>query len=392
MANVLTGLIPSLFAGLDDVSREAVGYIPAVRRDAKTDRAAVGQAVTYPITPAGNGVNITPSMTIPEPTDQTIGTDSVIITKAKAYEFGFVGEEQLALDNNGPGFSLVQADMFAQAMRGLINEIETDIAVAAIAGASRAYGTPGTSPFATNMAALSQLNKILTDNGAATTDRNLVLNTGAGADLRTLFSINSSRDTAQTPFAQQGVIINQQGVNIRETGYSSAFVAGTAASGTTDTTGYAKGARTITLASAGTGSFLVGDVVSFAGDPEKYVLTAGDASIAGGGTITIASPGLRRAIPAAATAITVSRNSDTVPTYTPAGVLFTKNSIVLAARAPALVNGRDAAIDSMMMTDPRSGLPLEIRVYAGYGKMRYEVRCAWGVKVTQARHTALLIS
>jgi len=80
---------------------------------------------------------------------------------------------------------------------------------------------------------------------------------------------------------------------------------GTASGATTDATGYSIGTTTITLASAGTGTIIAGDRVTFAGDTVKYVVTSGDADVSNGGTITIASPGLLTAIPASATAITV---------------------------------------------------------------------------------------
>jgi hypothetical protein len=81
---------------------------------------------------------------------------------------------------------------------------------------------------------------------------------------------------------------------------------GTASGATTDATGYAAGSTTITLASAGTGSILIGDRVQFSGDDRKYTVTSGDADVSGGGSIIIESPGLIQAIPATATAITLT--------------------------------------------------------------------------------------
>lgn len=79
---------------------------------------------------------------------------------------------------------------------------------------------------------------------------------------------------------------------------------GTASGATTNATGYAIGLRTITLASAGTGSFVVGDIVTFAGQATEYRITAGDTDVSNGGTLTF-TPGLVSAIPAATTAITL---------------------------------------------------------------------------------------
>lgn len=388
MANTLTNLIPSLYAGLDTVSRELAGFIPAVATDSTAERAAVGQSVTYHIAPTGNIGNVAPAMQVPEPTDQSIGSDSIVITKARVSEFGFVGEERIGL-NTGPGYNAVQADMFAQSLRLLTNEVEADLAVAAHAGASRAVGAPNTPLFTSSIDGVSQTGKILTDNGAPNSERNLVIDTTAGAALRTLYGINTDRDYSKVPFNQQGVLITPHGMAIRETGQPQSHTAGDAASATTDATGYAVGSTTITLAAAGTGAILAGDMVTFAGDSRQYMVKTGDADVSGGGTIELQEPGLMQAIPASATAVTIVDNTGS--DYEVGGVGFYRNAIVLAARAPALPEGGDMATDRMMMTDPRSGLAFEVSVYKGYRKVRFEVALAWGVKVTQPRHTSLLV-
>lgn len=378
--NTLTNLIPSLYAGLDIVSRELVGFIPAVTRDATADRAAVGQAVKVHAAPAANVSNITPAMTVPEPTDQVIGDKSITITKSRTAEFGFVGEEVLGLNNNGAGFSAVQADMFAQAVRALVNEVESDLAAAAYQGASRAYGTAGTAPFATDTKDSAQVRKILDDNGAPLSDRSLILSTSAGANLRTLLSINANRPSEDTMTMRQGSLIDLHGMVISESGQAKTHTKGTGSAYTTNTAGYAVGATAITLIT-GTGTVLAGDVVTFAGDSNKYVVESG---VAAPGVITLAAPGLRQAIPASATAVTVGATYE-------AGVAFSRNAIILAARAPALPDGGDAATDRFMMIDPRSGLPLEVSVYAGFRKLRFDVSLAWGVKAIKSPHTALLL-
>src|SRR5690606_16167645 len=147
---------------------------------------------------------------------------------------------------------------------------------------------------------------------------------------------------------------------------------------------YAVGDTEITLASAGTGTIKAGDTVSFAGDTNKYVVVAGDTDVSDGGTITIAQPGLRVEIPAAATAITVGNS------YT-ANVGFSADAMQAAYRAPALPTEGDLRIDSMVLQDPRSGLPFEFSIWPGYRKVRGEVALAWGQKAVKPEHIALLL-
>lgn len=383
-ANTLTNLIPSLYQGLDIVSRELVGFIPSVQRSATAERAAVGQTTTYHVAPAATTFNITPSNIIPDPADKTIGSGNLTITKSKGSEFGVTGEEVRGLNNNGAGWDPIQADLFAQAVRALTNEMEADLAAAAAAGASRAYGTAGTTPFASGVGDSAQVRKILDDNGAPPSGRSLVINTSAGAALRTNTQLTKANEAGATMTLRQGELLDMHGFSIKETGQAVSHTAGTGASATTNTAGYAVGATTITLASAGTGTIVAGDVITFAGDTNKYVVVTGDADVSNGGTVVIAAPGLRVAIPASATAITVTAAYSS-------NVAFSQDALVLAARAPALPDGGDAAVDRMMLTDPRSGMTFEVSIYEMYRKLRYEVAVAWGWKVVKPEHMALLL-
>ncbi len=382
MANTLTGLIPSMYNALDVVSRELTGFIPAVTMDATFERAAVGQTVSSPVAPAAAATDISPAVTAPNDGDQTIGKVDMTITKARRVPIRWNGEERLGVDNNGAQFNVIFRDQMAQAMRTLANEVESDLA-ALYVNASRAYGTAGTTPFASNTGELMQARKILVDNGVQN-DLQAVIDTGAGANLRTLYGINTDRDWSNVPFSDRGVLVTPHGMSVRESGQVWTPAAGTGASATTNAAGYAVGATVITLSSAGTGTILAGDIITFAGDTNKYVVASGDADVSNGGTITLAAPGLKKAIPAAATAITVIAAG-------PRSLVFARSAMALAARAPALPQQGDAAIDRMMLTDPVSGLSFEVSVYAQYRQIQYEVALAWGVKAIKPEHMAILL-
>ena len=383
--NTLTNLIPDLYAGLDTISRELVGYIPAVARDSTAERASVGEDVRYPIAPSATSANIAPAMAIPDPTGQTVGSGTITITKAKMAEFGFLGEAQLGLEN-GAGFGTVQGDMVAQAIRVLVNEVETDLAVAAVAGSSRAVPIAATTPFATDTSGISNVRKVLVDNGSPTSDMQLVLGTTAGAALRTLAGLHDTRDWSTVPMAEQGVLMNAHGVSIRETGQEQTIVL-VAKTGTIDTnTSEPIGETDIAIdaASASTFDAVPGSVVTFAGDLNKYVVTTTiDLNASSSATLKIAEPGLLKAL--------VGAEVVSIEATHVADIAFYRRAIQLVTRQPALPKEGDLAMDRIALTDPRSGLTFDFAIYGGYRKVRYEVALAWGVKVTQTRHVAMLM-
>src|SRR4030095_11309340 len=99
MANTLTNLIPDIYAALDVVSRELVGFIPSVARDATADRVGINQNLRIEHTPNNTaGRNIPPAMSFPAAADQTITPATLTITKQRAFPFSWSGEEQKGVD------------------------------------------------------------------------------------------------------------------------------------------------------------------------------------------------------------------------------------------------------------------------------------------------------
>ena len=386
MANTLTGLIPPLYEALDIVSREFVGFIPAVQRDnGNFARAAKGQPVIVPITPTVTAADIVPSNIPPNDGDQVFNTVTMQIGKARYVPIKWNGEEQRGLNNNGPGTSSIMVMQMAQAFRTLTNEVEVDLANVAYANASRATGTPGTAPFgvASDLSDFARTAQILDENGAPMSGRRMIVNSAAMANLRgkqsVLFRVN---EAGTDDLLRRGTIGAVEGFSI---GYSAGikpFVKGT---GTGFVTGAAYPIGTNVIAvGTGTGTILAGDLVTFAGDPNLYAVNVGTS---GPGTITIGLPGLKIASPSGS-AVTV------VGSYMP-NIGFTQNAIVLATRMPAVpvdFNGNEADIadDAQMIVDPYSGIAFEIRLYRGYRQIRYEIGLAWGTAAIKPQDIALL--
>jgi hypothetical protein len=386
MANTLTSLIPTIYEALDVVSREMVGFIPAVSRNSSAERAALNQTILVPITPATTLADNTPAVTAPNTGDQTITNVPMTISKSKHAPIRWNGEEQRGMLNAGT-YGGVLAGQFQQAFRTLINQIEVDLYGAAYQGASRAYGTAGTAPFGTagDLSDIAMTRKILDDNGSPQTDLQLVLGTAGIANLRgkqsVLFKVN---EAGSADLLRNGVVGRLEGFDVHNSAGVTAVTKGTGAAYTTNTAGYAVGATAITLIT-GTGTALAGDPITFAGDTNQYVVATG---LAAPGVITIAAPGLLQAIPTSATAVTVA-NSGTN------NMAFSKSAIQLITRAPLMPVGpdgkpMDSADDVITVTDPVSGISFDVAVYRQFMQLVYHVRLAWGYAAIKSPHIATL--
>ena len=376
MANTLTNLIPNVYAALDVVSRELVGALPGVTRDAKADRIASNQTLRIPQAPTNTTSTYTPSMAVPSAIDQTVANASLTLSKNKYAGFSWTGEEIYAVDQ-GPGFLTIEQNQIAQAFRALVNEMENDVCDALALGASRAYGTAGTTPFASNLADSAQVRKILDDNGAPTSNRSLVINTSAGAALRTLGQLTKANEAGNTMTLRDGELLNLQGFSVRESAQINDATAGTGSGYLiNNASGYTVGSTALTL-DTGTGTILVGDIITIGSN--KYVVTVALAS----NVVTIAAPGLVAAVAdnaAVAVNATSARN-----------LAFSSDALILATRLPMFPSQGDLAIDNEVITDPRTGISFDLRVYPGDGMVLYRIHALWGWVAPKPAHAAILL-
>lgn len=378
MANTLTDLTGDIYLALDKVGREMVGFIPAVARNSGAERVAIGDSVVVPITRVSAPANTVPGQNPPDAGDQTVDNVKIGITKSQHVAIRWNGEQQLAASNSGL-YQSIFGDQLEQAFRVLANTIEGDLASTYVS-ASRAYGTAGTTPFGTaaDLSDFAGIVQILNDNGAASDDRHLVLGSNAMFNIRGkqsgLFRIN---EAGTDQLLRLGTVGTVQGLAVHESMQVKSHTKGTGSSYLVNNgSGYAIGDSGIAV-DTGSGTVLAGDILSFAGDTNKYV----SAAALSAGNLSLAAPGLRKAL-ADNAALTVGNN------YT-ANMAFHRNAIVLAARAPA--SQGDKATQEMMVTDPISNLTFRIAVYSEYMQAHTQVQIAWGWKVVKPEQCVILL-
>lgn len=377
--NVLTALIPTLFKTVPMVMREQVGFIPAVSRDFSPVEMdlAVGQTMSLPLSISQALTDYTPAMTTTRGTEKTPTTTTLTIANNKQSSFYLTHEEKRLLENGGT-LSSFRTEQIAECFRAFTNQMEVDIGTAMDIKASRAVGTAGTTPFATNLADLGAAAKILKDNGAFVPGgMEMVGNTSAEENLGNLTQLTNVNQSGSTDPLRQGIMGTLKGFNIRVSNGCPSHVSGTASGATIDAAGNAVGDTAIPTAAAGTGDIHAGDVISLANDTaNKYCVTTGVANVASASTaMRIGAPGLRKATGAVARAITVSASHA-------ANFAFRKSAVLLFARPPIIE--KTPMLDTIVVTDPFSGMSFLVCEVKGDGMTTYRVNLAWGVAVIKA--------
>jgi hypothetical protein len=345
--------------------------------NAESTRAGKGDFIRAAFTQEASLGDIAESMTIADPSAVTIDEKALQMSNAKSAKFSLSGEDTRGLSNSGL-YNTVYGDLVAQGMRKLINEMESDLFLAAKNGASRATD----STLSSTLNCIASARQILVDNGCPTDDLSLVANTTDGVLIRNNANLLSANQAGTDAVRDQGILIPVHGLNVRESSQIATHTKGTLA-GTplTDVTDAVDATSIAINGGTGSSTIVAGDVVQFGGAGNKHVVGTGTAD-ASGGTIVL-NQGLLAEV---ANDTAVAINADYLGSFA-----FHRRAIELAVRAPAMPAGGDAATDAVTVQDPRTGLVFEVRIYKGYHTNMIEVGAVWGVKAWKSNFIATII-
>lgn len=361
MANVLTALEPRLFSAFRTVPRELVGMVQSVTTDFDDKGVALNGSVKVPVVPASTVSTTTVANVFPTGSDTTFSTRDLVLDVADEVSWQFTAEEERDLINGNNRVTTME-QLVQQGLRALINKAELSIAVTGIQNASRAVGTPATTPFGSDLSALNEAKKVLDDNGAAG-DRSFVMNTTAGLNMRNLTQLTNVNEAGDSGLLRQGTLSNLSGFAVRESAGIAIHTQGAGSSYILDGAGAVD--QTSVPIDTGSGTILTGDVVTFATDTNQYVVNTG---VTAAGTIVLGTPGLRQIV-ADSSAMT------SVADYT-GNLAFARNAIVFASR-PAL-QPEGGAAEQVTLTDPVSGLSVLFLRVVQDGQVSWFMRWVFG--------------
>lgn len=374
MANDLSAVAPKLLAqGL--LALRSANLMPAlVNNSYDPIFSQKGLTVDVPIPSAIAVQDVVPAATPQSTGDSTPTYAQVTLNQWKEAPFYLTDKDiQQAFDGVIP----MQASEAIKAIADTVNAYLFSL----YTGVYGYAGTAGTTPFASDTTAATAVRKVLNNQLAPLNDRRIVLNPDAEANALNLRAFQDTSWVGTPQALAEGKMVRKLGFDWFMDQQAPSHTAGTASGATTNTAGYALGVKTVTLASAGTGTIVVGDVFTFAGDSQTYVATSAEADVSNGGTLSF-EPGLKKAIATSATAITLKASHAV-------NLAFHRDAFAFASRPLAdSVEGLGNIIQAA--SDPVSGIALRLEISREHKRTRFSYDLLYGATLVRRELAARL--
>lgn len=366
MPNTLTNLVDKLLArGLLSLREQAI--MPRlVNGDYGSMGAMKGATIDIPVGSALSAVDVSPSVTPGSAQDSTPTLVQVPLDQWKEVSFFITDKQRMEIDE---GASFMPQNV-SEAVRRLANAMDGRIH-AQYVDVYGYVGTAGATPFSATVADVVNARAMLNRQLAPMNDRRMVLNPDAEANLLQVPAMSDLERTGDPAVKIQGRLGTKFGFDFFQTTNIVTHTAGTAASITVAST-TAAGGSTIDLIGSVTGTLVVGDIISIAGNSQTYTVTAA-ASLSGTKAAVSISPALVAI--ASATADVTRRASHVV------NLAFNRDAFVFVNR-PLANAGGGAGLGTVLreMTDPVSGLTMRMEVSRQNKQERFAMDVLYGAK------------
>lgn len=372
MPNTLTDLMPTVLAKGLKVLRENCIMPRLVNTDFANVPAGQGDTVNVWLSSKLTPSAVTPGKDPVTPQDST--PKKVPITLDQWRKNGFYVTDKEAGDI-GAGLRVKQME---EAVKGLANEINAYL-LAQYKDVYGFVGTAGTTPFASDTVAATQARKILNKQLAPLSERRLVLDPDAEANAVELSKLTTWQNVGDTKGITDGAIGRKLGFDWFmdqqiPTHTSTALTAGAAtvngaqAAGAGSTDGGRTGTVSINKAT-NAANLVKGDIITIAGDPQTYVVTA-NTTLAVGNTAVPIAPALQKA--------TVGGEAVTLKASHVVNLAFHPDAFAFASRP---LQSSAANSDKIMsVADPVSGVVLRLELIRQNKQDYFEFDVLYGAK------------
>lgn len=356
-----------------------------VNLDYSTDAASKGDVINVPIPAAATAAAVTPSNTPPTPASKAPTVIQVPLDQWEHSDFHLTDKELGQIEKT-KHFLPMQAE---EAIKALANSVNQEI-WSKYTGIYGYTGTAGTTPFAAaaNIVDATNLRKILNKQLCPKSDRRVVLDYDAEANALALAPFRDVSQSSDRSLIIEGEIGRKFGMEWFADDHVPTHTKGTLSNGTDPSAEvdgiHAIGAESVALANTVlTGTLVAGDIISFAGHSQTYVVTA----LATAAANAIAAVGI-------APALTTALADNEVMTLKGSHVVnlaFNKFAFAFATR-PLVQTVADLQLGSKMMSmqDPASGIVLRLEVSRQYKQTVWDFDILWGSKLVRPELAARL--
>lgn len=312
--------------------------------------------------------DVVPANTPPAPNDITPRFATVELDQWKKVDFHFTDREISNLQNG------IMSDQFDAAIDALARTVVRSV-WANFTGIYQFAGSAGVTPFASDTSVVQNARKLLNISGVPMNYRSMLLNFDADANAIGLNVFQQYLQHGTTETLQEGIIRRALGFDWNLDGYLPTFVGGTLSDGSSkaaliDDAAVTVGQTTVNMDETTlTGTLVVGDLFTVAGDTQQYVVTAN--AVAAGNAITVSfTPGAKVAW-ADDSQVTFVADHDV------AGVAMHKQAFAFASRPldNVMFEGSSAL---RQYPDPVSGLSLCLEMTRQYKQTVAEFSLLWG--------------
>jgi hypothetical protein len=375
MANDLSKIMMKILAKGHMVLRKTAKMPMLVSQDYQTEAAKKGQVINVPIPRTMTTAPVTPSNTPPVPTDYTPDEVQIPMDYWEHVDFYLTDKDLVQVDKDAH-FVPMALESAVKAMAEKINETIFD----EYKGVYGIVGTPGTTPFATTDIAARDLREQLHKQLCPNSDRRAVLDFAAEKNALGLASFRDLSQSGKDAPVIEGTLGRFYGIDWFNDHQVPSHIAGAAAAATvTMISQSAAGASSVTLKVAtGTAEIKKGDIISFAGHAQTYVVTA-TATLNTTGVAVAIAPRLQVAVDGSTTPVAVTIRASHV-----VNLGFHKQAFVFASRplAQATMDADDKAMITTLR-DPLTGIILRIEKMRQYKQVVWDIDCLWGAKLVR---------
>lgn len=378
MANTLASVTPKLLAqGLLALRQMAI-MPQLVNRGYDAIAGNKGSSIDVPIPSAIAAQDVTPSNTPPATADVQPTSVNIPLNQWKEAPFYLTDQDMLIAMN---GTIPMQA---SEAIKAIANTVDTFI-LGLYVGVYGFAGTPGTTPFASDLSAFKDAMVTLNKQLAPKRDRRVVLDPFAEGNAIIVHNFVQAEQRGDNVGIIEGMIGHKLGSdwymdqNVPShtngvPGGSPVAAAGQSAGQTNQVTGPQNGSSNVGFLNitgcASLGTYNAGDVITIAGDSQTYaILNAATANGAGAVTVNIA-PALKL-VPGSGSAAVTLKAAHVVNLH------FHRDAFAFATRPLAdSAEGLGNLITSAV--DPVSGLTLRLEVSREHKRTRFSYDVLFG--------------